>query len=150
MAVVRLSEPVQSDNKSEVFAIDEASAALFNEHVEPVPLADVLASPDRFLQANMRLDLKVKQVCQKKGCFFIGQQGGESLRVTFQDYAFFVPSDIAGREVMLVGKLLSKDVSPQQAKHLSKDLQQKGAIVSGKQYEFVASAVRVLSARGDE
>ena len=82
-------------------------------------------------------------MCQKKGCFFIAQHAGKAIRVTFKDYSFFVPTDIAGRKVTLVGELIQNEVSEAQATHLSKDLGEQGSVKRGVQYQLVASSVKV-------
>ena len=64
----------------------------------------------------------VEEVCQAKGCWMtLKNEEGKSIRVTFKDYGFFVPKDIAGRNVILEGEasmeLLDEDV----AKHYADD-----------------------------
>ena len=40
----------------------------------------------------------VESVCQVKGCWMqVKLDNGETMRVVFKDYAFFVPKDIAGK-----------------------------------------------------
>lgn len=134
---LRLSEPVQQDESSETFG------ALVERLPAVTTLATVLEAPDSFIGKSLALETEVSKVCQKKGCFFIAQQGNKTIRVTFKDYGFFVPTDIAGRKVTLVGELIQKEVSSAQAAHLSKDLGEKGSVKRGVQYQIVASSVRV-------
>ncbi|MFK8032384.1 MAG: DUF4920 domain-containing protein [Gammaproteobacteria bacterium] len=135
--VIRLSEPVQSDETSETFG----------EPMKKMPslvgLANVLKEPEKYTQTAFGLEASVKKVCQKKGCFFIAQQGQETIRISFKDYGFFVPTDITNRTVTLVGTLTQHEVSPEEAKHFSKDLGEKGSVKSGFTYEIVATSVRV-------
>jgi hypothetical protein len=134
---LRLSEPVQQDDVSETFGthIDEWPAL--------TALAEVLDNPDSFMGGSLAIKTEVSKVCQKKGCFFIAQQGKKTIRVVFKDYDFFVPTDIAGREVTLIGEIKKHEVTEAQAKHLSKDLGQQSVIKSGVQYQIIASSVRV-------
>jgi len=97
---LRLSEPVQQDDVSETFG------AAIEEWPALTPLAEVLDNPKSYLGGSLAIKTEVSKVCQKKGCFFIAQQGGKTIRVTFKDYGFFVPTDIAGRKVTLVGELI--------------------------------------------
>jgi hypothetical protein len=49
---------------------------------------------------------KVKEVCQKKGCWMTlvsDQPGYPEMRVTFKDYAFFMPKDLSGKRVVVDG-----------------------------------------------
>ncbi len=46
----------------------------------------------------------VEDVCQMKGCWMKVKTGdGQSMRVSFKDYGFFVPKDIVGKTVVLEG-----------------------------------------------
>ena len=65
------------------------------------------------------------------------------LRVSFVDYSFFVPTDISGRRVTLVGELVRVERSDEQAEHMSEDLGSNAAVESGVVYEIVATSVRV-------
>lgn len=50
---------------------------------------------------------KVSEVCQEKGCWMkMENTNGEKLMVKFKDYAFFMPKNIIGKEVVLEGRLL--------------------------------------------
>jgi Domain of unknown function (DUF4920) len=49
---------------------------------------------------------KVSAVCMKKGCWMTmvsDQPNQPPMRVTFKDYAFFMPKDIPGKQVVLQG-----------------------------------------------
>ena len=65
------------------------------------------------------------------------------LRVSFKDYGFFVPTDISGRRVTMVGELVEREISEDQAEHMSEDLGEEGAMQAGVVYEIVATSVRV-------
>ncbi len=134
---LRLSEPVQQDEVSETFG------AAIEEWPVLTPLAEVFDDPESYLGDSLAIKTQVSKVCQKKGCFFIAQQGKQTIRVAFKDYGFFVPTDIAGRQVTLVGEIKKHEVTEAQAQHLSNDLGQKGRIKSGVQYQIIASSVKV-------
>ncbi|RZL41189.1 MAG: DUF4920 domain-containing protein [Pedobacter sp.] len=53
---------------------------------------------------DMKIEGKVVDVCKKKGCWMTLQMpNGDPMRVTFKDYAFFMPMDIVGKNVVLDG-----------------------------------------------
>ena len=135
--VIRLSVPVQSDETTETFG--EPITELPELH----PLTDILSEPDKYTNTSFGLEARVKKVCQKKGCFFIATQGQKTIRISFKDYGFFVPTDITDRTAIIIGTLTRHDVSPEQAEHFSKDLGEKNSVKSGVTYEIVASSVRV-------
>jgi hypothetical protein len=136
--VVRLSEPVAITETHETFG------AVIPDRVSAMTLSALIAEPEKHTGENIVVEARVAQVCQKKGCFFIAQDGATTVRVSFIDYSFFVPTDIGGRRVTLVGKLERVDLSEEEASHLENDLASADADVApGPQYEIVASAVRV-------
>lgn len=139
--VVRLSEPVEATDTYETFG---APLPLDPRAPGPIPLSTLLTNGAEHLDSPILVETRVAQVCQAKGCFFIAQEGAHAARVSFQDYRFFVPSDISGRTVILAGSLLRRDLSAAQAAHLNADAGDDDAIRPGAQYEIVATSVRVL------
>jgi len=135
--VLRLSEPVQTDETSETFG------APITALPELTNITDLLTTPDSYQQQTFALAARVKKVCQKKGCFFIAQQDDQVIRVAFKDYSFFVPTDIGNRTVTLLGILNKRTLSEKEAAHLSADLGEQGSIQSGVLYEIIATSVRV-------
>ena len=135
--VIRLSEPVESTADYETFG------AALDESLENVSLATLAEGGESYLGEPVLVTARVSQVCQKKGCFFIAQEGGTMLRVSFKDYGFFVPTDISGRRVTMVGELVEREISEEQAEHMSEDLGDAGAMQAGVVYEIVATSVRV-------
>ena len=87
--------------------------------------------------------ITVSQVCQRKGCFFVAQDGDAVARVTFVDYSFFVPTDSAGKDVTLVGTFNRKMLSEAQAQHFAEDAGQDPTKVVGprEEYSIVATSV---------
>ena len=90
---LRLSEPVAEDASSETFG------SPLDEGLTPITLGQALAEPAKYFNQTVAVETKVGKVCQKKGCFFIAQQGSNSMRVSFKDYSFFVPTNISGQTV---------------------------------------------------
>ena len=85
-------------------------------------LGDLLANSARYEGEDVLLTTRIAKVCQKKGCFFVAQHGADSVRVTFKDYGFFIPSDSGGKTVTLAGTFARKPLSPEQAAHLAEDM----------------------------
>ena len=136
--VVRLSEPVETTPEHETFG------APMDYSVTEVALQDIAIHGDRYKDMAVRVETRVSKVCQKKGCFFIAQAGDSVVRVSFKDYSFFVPTDISGKRVMLVGEVVANELSPEKARHLAEDLGEPAQnVVPGKEYTIVASSVRV-------
>lgn len=64
----------------------------------------------------------VESVCQVKGCWMkVNLANGETMRVMFKDYGFFVPKDIAGKTVVFEGEAQKKEVPVEHLKHYAQD-----------------------------
>ncbi len=136
--VIRLSEPVQQTAEFEDFGTP------LDESVTEVSLQSVASDGGSFAGKSVRVSARVSQVCQKKGCFFIAQEGNSVVRIAFKDYSFFVPTDISGKRVTFVGEVISREVTADEAVHLAEDLGERAAhIAPGRVFEIVATSVRV-------
>lgn len=85
-----------------------------------------LASLEKEMTTNDSLDCvvtgTVDKVCQKKGCWMtLKKEDGSTVRVTFKDYALFMPKDLSGKEVVLHGMAKAKTESVDMLKHLAED-----------------------------
>ena len=65
----------------------------------------------------------VINVCRKKGCWMTlaGSTKAARARITFKNYAFFVPLDSAGASAIVEGKLELKSMSTPERQHLADD-----------------------------
>ena len=136
--VTRLSEPV------EVTATHEVFGRALPQDGTPLSLADLMKNENEYLDQEVMAATRIAKVCQKKGCFFVAQEGASTARVTFKDYGFFIPTDSGGKNVVLLGTFSRKSVSKEQAEHYAADL---GEAVAAKpekfEYSIVASAIKV-------
>lgn len=65
---------------------------------------------------------KVNAVCQAKGCWMtMMAPSGEEMMVRFKDYAFFMPKDIADREVIVNGKAFYQTTTVDELRHYAED-----------------------------
>lgn len=93
---------------------------------------------------------KVVEVCQEKGCWMkIEKADGDKMMVKFKDYGFFMPKDIVGREVVLDGETIAKEVSVQQLRHYAEDAGKSQEEINKitkprKETQFIAKGVLVL------
>ena len=75
-----------------------------------------------------RLETKVKgkvlSVCQVKGCWMnivSNDPKKEPMFVKFKDYGFFMPKDIAGKEVIMEGEAFYETTTVDELKHYAED-----------------------------
>jgi len=134
--VTRLSDPVAVTADAEIFG------APLDENAKPMSLAALLDSPDEYVDTAVRVEARISQVCQKKGCFMIATSGDKAVRISFRDYAFFVPTDTGGKTVTLTGTVVERVLSEEQAAHFRQDAGS-DTIQAGKVYEIVADAVSI-------
>ncbi len=137
-AVKQLSEPVEVTATHKVFgsALPESGTTL--------SLGDLMGNKDKYLGQEVLVETRIAKVCKKKGCFFVAQEGASTVRVTFKDYSFFIPTDSGGKDVVLLGTFSRKAVSKKDAEHYSADLGEKAAASPEKfEYSIVASAISI-------
>ncbi|MCI1187421.1 DUF4920 domain-containing protein [Hymenobacter sp. DH14] len=101
--------------------------------------------------AQVKLVGKASAVCQAKGCWMtLPTADGKEMRVRFRDYAFFVPKDLSGHEVVVSGWAYRSTVPKSELQHYAKDAgktdQEVAAINQDEQQlTFLADGVRVLN-----
>jgi hypothetical protein len=85
-------------------------------------LMEDVEEADEKLPMETKLKGKVQAVCQKKGCWMkMKRPNGQAMRVTFKDYGFFVPKDLAGNAVAMKGRLYQDTVSAKVRRHYARD-----------------------------
>jgi hypothetical protein len=135
--VTRLSEPVAVTDDAEIFGAPlDADARLTS-------LAALLDNPDEYVNTAVRVEARISQVCEKKGCFMIATAGSKAVRISFRDYSFFVPTDTGGKTVTLTGTVIERELSEKQAAHFREDAGGSDTIQAGKVYEIVADSVSI-------
>jgi len=72
--------------------------AAISRDAKSVALNDVLTNPDAYTKDAVVVAGTDTQNCERKGCWMqlSAGEGKQSVRVTFKDYAFFVPLDSKG------------------------------------------------------
>ncbi len=64
----------------------------------------------------------ITEVCQAKGCWMkVDLVDGKEVFVRFKDYGFFVPKDVAGKDVILNGMAFVEEMTVEDQKHYAED-----------------------------
>lgn len=71
----------------------------------------------------LKFEAKVSEVCQAKGCWMKLDMGFDEIKVTFKDYGFFMPKNIAGEDVIVEGVAFIKEMSVEEQRHYAEDAQ---------------------------
>lgn len=95
---------------------------------------------------------KVSAVCQKKGCWMTlvsDQPGQPEMRVTFKDYAFFMPKNLAGKHVVVDGFAYIDVTSVADLRHYAADAGKSKAEIEAikepkRELSFEAAGVLIL------
>ena len=113
-----------------------------------VTLAKLLEDPAAHQGQVRTVDGVVRQACSRKGCWMelaAADGKGPGVRVTFKDYAFFVPTDSAGLQARVEG-VVGVEVLPEaQAKHYESEGAKiaRGPDGKAREVQLVASAVEL-------
>lgn len=114
--------------------------------VEPKTL--VAAISEKTLNTPVRLVSRVTNSCDKKGCWIVINDGDATVRVTFKDYAFFVPLGFKDRDVVLEGILREEEIPEETLKHYAEDekkSQDEVDSIKGPQVQYTFEATSVVA-----
>ena len=84
---------------------------------------------------NIKFSASVNEVCQTKGCWMLLDIGANEAMVKFKDYGFFMPKNIADKEVIVNGKAFVSEVSIEEQRHYAED--------AGKSEDEIAKIIEV-------
>ena len=96
----------------------------FGKKIKPKgsTVASSLTGKKDFEAKPVKIEGEVESVCQAAGCWMkIKTADGQTMRVTFKDYGFFVPKDIAGKKVIFEGIPAVKTTSVAELQHYAED-----------------------------
>jgi len=94
----------------------------------------------------------VSSVCQKKGCWMTlvsATPGKPEMRVTFKNYAFFMPKDLSGKKVVVDGFAFVETTSVADLQHYAEDAGKSKAEIAAitkpkRELAFEAAGVLIL------
>jgi hypothetical protein len=111
----------------------------------PVPIATLLQAPADYVGKTVQVTGYVRKACENKGCWLelsaSREDEGQGARVTFKDYAFFVPLDAAGSLAKLDGLVEAQVVPSGHVEHYESE----GAHFADKQPDGSAREVRIVA-----
>lgn len=138
-SVIQLSEPVSENSEFAVFGSEMEESA----ESKSISLSDLVELEN--IEEEVYLKTSIKSVCKKKGCFFIATDGDLSARVTFKDYSFFIPTNSAGKDVIVRGMFNIKELTEDQAKHYAEDAGEDASEIKGsqKEYSLIATSIKI-------
>ena len=108
-------------------------------------LDEISDAPEKFSGKEVCVKGEVTAVCKAKGCWMTmaGKKITSRARVTFKDYAFFVPMDVKGKKVRLKGEVKVKMLSDAERAHLAEDGKVAVSEIPKAELRLVASGVEI-------
>lgn len=99
---------------------------------------------------NITVRGKVTEVCAKKGCWItVETPDKEEFFVKMKDYAFFVPTALTGKNVVLEGVAEKKVISVEEQQHYAEDAKKPKEEIElitqpKEEVRFLASGIKVV------
>ena len=125
------------------------SGAIEGKAVSPKKLEKKLKKSKKL--ENVAVKGKVTDVCEKKGCWLtIETEDKEKFFVKMKDYAFFVPTALKGKNVVLEGNAETKTISIDEQKHYAEDAKKSAEEIAkitkpAEEIRFVATGIKVVN-----
>ena len=90
--------------------------------VNAIPATELTTKMADKAQMPAKVEGTVESVCKVKGCWMKVKTGdGQTMRVTFKDYGFFVPKDIVGKTVVVEGTAETTTTPVADLRHFAQD-----------------------------
>lgn len=117
----------EEKSKEEGAATDSTATSAYKAGDEITE--DGALTTDAFMEAikgkdsvEVKLSAKINAVCKVKGCWMTLDLGNENeMRVSFKDYAFFVPKDADGKTAFVQGWAKVDTTSVEELRHYAED-----------------------------
>jgi len=114
---VKTTKVINNTDKELIFY-----GATFEPAKKTLNITDLHKKMESTALLNTTVKGEVEKVCMKKGCWMtIKNSEGDPMRVTFKDYAFFMPMDIHDKKVTFTGKAYQDTTSVDMLRHYAED-----------------------------
>lgn len=141
----------QSENTIETSVHKDLPIGNFGEDINDgglVSLHQLLSILDDSEEFTGKVKGEIKEVCAMKGCWMtIDLPNGQTMRVTFKDYGFFVPKNSQGYPVIIEGVATKKITDVATLKHYAEDAgksQDEIDAITSPKLEYAFEAIGVI------
>ncbi len=112
--------------KQEAVPAEVADGKLyFGEKITEANATDItesIAGFEKGEERTVKIKGTIESVCQAKGCWMnIVDDSDEAVFIKFKDYAFFMPLDASGKDVVVSGVLSNTVTSIDELRHYAED-----------------------------
>ena len=109
--------------------------------LKPVALKELLAKPEN--GREVRLEGVIDAVCQDMGCWIGLKQGDQAIHVAMAGHSFFLPKDSKGKKVVVEGRVVVKERTADEVKHLESE----GARAAAAKVSIEATGVEIVDSK---
>lgn len=134
----------------EAFVAHQSFGATMPMEGEALSLKAAISSLEAGEAKEVKVMGQITEVCQVKGCWMLLVDGDSYARITFKDYAFFVPTETSMQRAVVYGVLEDATLSADEAAHFAQDAGNAEAreelLAAGeaiREYSLVAAAVQL-------
>lgn len=121
-----IAQDSQSENEQVV--VEPIAMPSFGMQIDQSNLISTVEMSEKYAAMKPADTLQTKfiatvtEVCQSKGCWMkLKMEDGQETMVRFKDYGFFMPKDIAGKQVIVNGLAFVEVMSVKDQKHYALD-----------------------------
>ena len=121
-----------------------------NASAQSVSLAELMKEPKKYQGKLVSVKANVRDVCQRKGCWMVLQDGTNLMRVRFKGYKFFIPKNCKGYISKVVGTAREATIPVKLARHYAEESLDKDAVkkITGPQKVIAFTAHYVVLSKG--
>ena len=125
----------------------------YGEKIKTDNAVDIATIPAKLKEQptfNTTVKAKVLDVCPKKGCWLkLAVNDSTTAFVKMKDYAFFLPTAIKGKTIVLEGEVKQLTTSVDELQHYAKDAKKPAAEIAAinqpkKEIRFTATGITVV------
>jgi hypothetical protein len=115
--------------------------------------AQLLSTPEKYVDQNILVEGKIADVCQKAGCWMVITDDNTTMRVLMKDHSFAVDKGGTGGTCRVEGTIVAREIDPEFVAHLESESTNVAAMPEKNAegnvvYELNATGVSMLKAEG--
>ena len=115
--------------------------------------AELLGTPEKYVDQTILVEGKVADVCQKAGCWMVITDDNTTMRVLMKDHSFAVDKGGTGSTCRIEGTVVAREIDPEFVAHLESesinvDAMPEKNVEGNIVYELTATSVSMLKAEG--
>ncbi len=120
----KTSSSVTADGSEEAAPVYSNKPGHYGVEITPdgaVPVNAISQKVSELGSGAVKVKGEISDVCAVKGCWMTIKDGEQEMRVTFKDYGFFVPKDVAGKTAIMEGIAKVETISVETLRHYAED-----------------------------